>query len=106
MRIAALAALEHRLATLAPRAMPFGLVLGHLQRHEAIEVRMRGLAERDVVSRVDRFLRDARGERRQRRDVLRDLARLRHQLAMRNHPLRETDAIGLVSLERETHREA
>src|SRR5215469_470805 len=100
------AAFERRFSVLAPGAMPFRLILSELERHEAVQISVRSFGERDVISRVYRFLRHSRGQRRQRANVIRDVPRVVHQFGMRNQPLCETDSISFLSAKRKTHREA
>src|SRR5437773_726028 len=77
------ASLERRFALLAPGLVPFDLVLGELEGGETIEVDERGIGlVRDVEAPQERFLGEACRERRQRREVRRDLQRLVHQLGV------------------------
>src|SRR5215469_5364430 len=100
------AAFEQRFSVLAPSAMPFRLILSELECHEAVQISVCSFGERDVISRVYRFLRHSRGQRRQRANVFRDVPCVVHQFGMRNQPLCETDSISFLSAKRKTHREA
>src|SRR5215467_1506337 len=67
---------ECGLALLAPRSVALGLVLGQLERGEAVEIHEGGVREiGNVEPPQERFLREACRERRQRRDVRGDLER-------------------------------
>src|SRR5215472_2535110 len=91
-----LAALEQRFSVLAPGAMPFRLILSELERHEAVKISIHSFGQRDVITRVYRFLRHSCGQRRKRANVLGDVAGLVHQLVMRNQPLCETHSISFL----------
>src|SRR5580704_12078757 len=95
---------EARLASLPPGFMRLGLVLAHLQHHEAVGVDQGCVRDvGDVLSAVHRLLDHAYGQRRQSGDVVGDRHGLGHQLRVWHQPLGEADAMGLVGLEREAH---
>src|SRR5262249_58260802 len=67
----ALASAEAWLAAFPPCLMRLGLVLAHLQHHEAIGIDQRGVGDvGDVLAAVHRFLDHADGQRRQARHLV------------------------------------
>src|SRR5260370_30460839 len=86
--------------------MAFGFVLRQFERHEPIEIGMRGFVERNIQTAIERLLGDAGGQRRQRSDMFCDLRRLSEKLGMRAPPLRHADSIRLIGSERATSRPA
>src|SRR5262249_12154458 len=101
------AALEGRLALLAPRGVALGLVLGQLEGREPIEVDERGVGEvGDVEAAEQGLLGQRRGQRRQGGEVPRHLERLVHQAGVRHHPLGEADPVRLLGVEGKAEGEA
>src|SRR3989442_4860626 len=99
-----LTAAERGLTLLAPGLVAFGLVLGELESRKVIEIDEGSIGQiGDIETCQQRFLREARGERRQGRDVAGHLEGLIHDLAVRHQPLRGPDAVTLLRRQREPH---
>ena len=79
-------------------------ILGHLQYAEAIHVSQRRVIQvGDVLPAHHGFLDQALRQRRHGRHFARHFHGLVHQLLVRHQPLRQTDAMRLLRVERKAH---